>query len=167
VITKYGGKFIVRGPEVVTLEGSQDFGRIVVIEFPSLERAKKFYYSAEYQELKAIRAGAATGSFIAVEGWVNGHGSPAMERRGHRDQLVGRCVAEPMCAIADRAIMIDMKAAASLSGPHAPFRTRSTPTQSPKENSWPPGSGSPPSRSHPGCSPAPSRKTIQAKRRHK
>ncbi len=68
VIAKYGGKFIVRGPEVVTFEGPQESHRIVVIEFPSMERAREWYYSKEYQELKALRAGAATGSFIAVEG---------------------------------------------------------------------------------------------------
>ncbi len=70
VIAKYGGKFVVRGGEVVTLEGPQETRRIVVIEFPSLQQATAFYNSTEYGEARALRADAATGSFIAVEGCI-------------------------------------------------------------------------------------------------
>jgi uncharacterized protein (DUF1330 family) len=68
VIAKYGGKFIVRGGEVVTLEGPHEDRRVVVIEFPSLEQAKAFCNSKEYQEARSLRLEAATASFIAVEG---------------------------------------------------------------------------------------------------
>ena len=39
VIEKYGGKFIVRGGDVVTLEGAGETRRLVLIEFPSMEKA--------------------------------------------------------------------------------------------------------------------------------
>ena len=67
-IEKYGGKFIVRGGDVVTLEGPGETRRLVLIEFPSLEKAKEFYYSEEYQEAKKLRAGAASGQFLAIDG---------------------------------------------------------------------------------------------------
>ena len=67
-IEKYGGKFIVRGGDVVTLEGPEETRRLVLIEFPSLEKAKEFYYSEEYQEAKKLRAGAALGQFLAIDG---------------------------------------------------------------------------------------------------
>lgn len=67
-IARYGGKFIVRGGEMVNLEGEPESRRLVVIEFPTLEQAKTFYNSPEYGEAKQLRAGAAIGQFIAVEG---------------------------------------------------------------------------------------------------
>ena len=69
-IEKFGGRFIVRGGETVTLEGPLEAGRLVVIEFPSLERAKTFYHSEEYSQAKKLRAGAALGQFLAVEGYA-------------------------------------------------------------------------------------------------
>ena len=68
VITKYGGKFVVRGGEVVTLEGESEARRIVILEFPSMEQARAFFDSPEYAAAKALRVGAAIGQFIAVEG---------------------------------------------------------------------------------------------------
>ena len=68
-ISRYGGKFIVRGGEIVNLEGEPETRRLVVIEFPTLDRAKEFYNSAEYTAVKALRAGAAVGQFVAVNGF--------------------------------------------------------------------------------------------------
>ena len=67
-IARYSGKFIIRGGELVTLEGPTETRRLVVIEFPTLELAKAFYHSEEYRQAKALRAGAAVGQFIAVQG---------------------------------------------------------------------------------------------------
>lgn len=67
-IAAYGGKFIVRGGEITTLEGEPETRRLVIIEFPSLEQAKAFYNSPEYARAKALRAGAAVGQFIVVPG---------------------------------------------------------------------------------------------------
>ena len=68
VIQQYGGRFIVRGGPIVTLEGSTEDARIVVIEFPSLERAQAFYHSPEYTAVRSLREGAAEGQFLAIEG---------------------------------------------------------------------------------------------------
>lgn len=68
-IARYGGKFIVRGGEVVALEGEPENRRLVVIEFPTLERAMEFFHSPEYTRVKALRAGAAVGQFLVVDGF--------------------------------------------------------------------------------------------------
>ena len=71
-VAKHGGKFIVRGGELATLEGPPETRRLVVIEFPTLEQAKAFYHSPEYSAAREIRAGAAIAEFIAVDGVVQG-----------------------------------------------------------------------------------------------
>jgi len=68
IIAKYGGRFIVRGGEMVTLEGPEEKWRLVVVEFPDLQSAKDFYNSADYSNARKIREGAALAQFVAVEG---------------------------------------------------------------------------------------------------
>ena len=68
VIAQYGGRFMSRGSEAVTLEGPQETQRLVLLEFPSIERAQEWYHSQEYQDAKQLRAGAATASFVAIDG---------------------------------------------------------------------------------------------------
>ena len=69
MIAKFGGRFIARGGEVVTLEGPEEKRRIVLIEFPSLERAKAFFESDDYKAIKKKREGAGEGQFLAVDGY--------------------------------------------------------------------------------------------------
>lgn len=71
-IRRFGGKFIVRGGEMVTLEGPPETHRVVIIEFSSLARAKAFYHSQEYSRVKKLREGAATGQLIAIDGYTIG-----------------------------------------------------------------------------------------------
>ena len=68
-IAHFGGRFVVRGGEMATLEGPEETRRLVVIEFPSLEGAKEFYRSEEYSRVKKLREGAATGQFIVIDGY--------------------------------------------------------------------------------------------------
>jgi uncharacterized protein (DUF1330 family) len=67
-IAAFGGRFIVRGGETATLEGDWNPKRLVVVEFPDLETAKRFYESPEYQEAMKLREGAASLNMVAVEG---------------------------------------------------------------------------------------------------
>ena len=55
-IAQYGGRFLVRGGAHETLEGDRPPKRLVVIEFPSVEQARAWYASPEYQALVPIRA---------------------------------------------------------------------------------------------------------------
>lgn len=68
IIAKYGGKYIARGGETFVFEGDETKQRVVIIEFPSLQKAEEWYYSEEYQEIKSLREGSAVGSLFAVEG---------------------------------------------------------------------------------------------------
>ena len=68
VVTKYGGRFIVRGGKVEPLEGDWSPKRLVVLEFPSFEQAQKWYRSPEYAPLIALRKRASRGKLILVEG---------------------------------------------------------------------------------------------------
>lgn len=67
-IAKYGGKFLSRGGEMITLEGPEETQRVVLIEFPSLDQAKKFYHSPEYQAARKLRLKVSTAQLIAIEG---------------------------------------------------------------------------------------------------
>jgi uncharacterized protein (DUF1330 family) len=63
-----GGRFVVRGGELAVLEGDWSPSRLVVLEFESLEAAKRWYESEEYQAAKKLRDGAANLNMVAVEG---------------------------------------------------------------------------------------------------
>jgi len=68
VVTKYGGKFLVRGGRVETLEGGWAPRRFVALEFPSMEQAQRWYRSPEYAPLIELRKRASRGKLIIVEG---------------------------------------------------------------------------------------------------
>ena len=67
-IEKYGGKFVVRGGDVTPVEGDWKFSRIVVLEFPDVETAQRWYNSPEYHPLVALRQANSEGVAIIVEG---------------------------------------------------------------------------------------------------
>lgn len=67
-IEKYGGRFVVRGGATESLEGGWQPKRIVVLEFPSLEQAKRWYHSPEYREPLALRLKTTRSRAIFVEG---------------------------------------------------------------------------------------------------
>jgi uncharacterized protein (DUF1330 family) len=67
-LDKYGGRFIVRGGNVEALEGTWRPGRLVIIEFPSAERARAWWNSPEYTEAKVIRQATSEGALLIVEG---------------------------------------------------------------------------------------------------
>jgi len=46
---KCGGKILARGGDIINVEGKV-MNRIVLVEWPSADDAKKFYNSPEYQE---------------------------------------------------------------------------------------------------------------------
>ena len=67
-IQKYGGRYLVRGATWEPVEGDWQPNRIVLLEFPSMERAKAWYASAEYQPLMKERQKASRANIILVEG---------------------------------------------------------------------------------------------------
>ena len=69
-IAAYGGKYLVRGGKMESREGGWAPNRVVVLEFPSMERARTWYDSAEYKPLLAMRLKAAQSRMIFVEGYA-------------------------------------------------------------------------------------------------
>jgi uncharacterized protein (DUF1330 family) len=66
-IARYNGRPLVRGGAYEALEGEART-RNVVIEFDSVEQARRYYHSPEYQAAKAKRDGACVAEFVLVEG---------------------------------------------------------------------------------------------------
>jgi uncharacterized protein (DUF1330 family) len=64
----YGGKIIVAGNDIDAREGDWHPKRIVIIEFPTMERAQAWYDSPEYQEVLPIRLRANRDKMVIVEG---------------------------------------------------------------------------------------------------
>ena len=68
-IAAYDGKFIVRGAKTESLEGDWNPQRIVVLEFPSVDRAKEWWNSESYAPAKKIRHATARTKMIVVQGF--------------------------------------------------------------------------------------------------
>lgn len=64
VVERHGGRYVVLGGEIDLVEGDWKPAFPVLIEFPSLAQARRWYDSEEYRELKALRL--AAGRFNAV-----------------------------------------------------------------------------------------------------
>ena len=67
-IAQYGGRYIARGGAAEGLEGGYAPKRVVILEFPSVERAKAWWDSPEYRPLRALRQRASRGDLLLVEG---------------------------------------------------------------------------------------------------
>ena len=75
LVTKHGGKFISRRGKMERLEGKESLPSVmVVIEFPSMEKARSWYHSPEYAPALALRQSCATSLLLLAEGlpepWV-------------------------------------------------------------------------------------------------
>lgn len=68
IIAKYGGRFLARGGATEILEGDCLERRVVIIEFPSMEAARTFYHSEEYQQAKQIRTPVSDAQSTIVQG---------------------------------------------------------------------------------------------------
>ena len=64
----FGGRFLVRGGAHSTLEGSWQPKRLIIVEFPSAEHARRWYESDAYVAAIDIRQSSSSGSLVLVEG---------------------------------------------------------------------------------------------------
>jgi uncharacterized protein (DUF1330 family) len=67
-LAQYGGRFIARGGAIEVLEGGWHPGRLVIVEFPSMDQARAWWSSPEYAEAKAIRQATSEGTLLILEG---------------------------------------------------------------------------------------------------
>jgi uncharacterized protein (DUF1330 family) len=68
IVAQYGGRYIVRGGQIESVEGSDPSGRVVVIEFPHFADAQAFLSSEEYRPVADIRHKTAISRIMIVEG---------------------------------------------------------------------------------------------------
>lgn len=69
-VGKYGGRYLVRGGAYEVLEGQTwRPQRLVIVEFPSLAKAREFYDSPEYRAARAARAGVSDFDMLLVEAY--------------------------------------------------------------------------------------------------
>jgi uncharacterized protein (DUF1330 family) len=69
-IAEYGGKYLARGIEPLIIEGAAAKTKIVLIEFPSMQRAKEWYASPSYARALKVRQTALNRRMIFVDGVV-------------------------------------------------------------------------------------------------
>ena len=67
-IARFGGRYIVRGGDAETLEGSWAPKRVVILEFPDRATARAWWSSQDYAAAKALRQRCARTQLIVVDG---------------------------------------------------------------------------------------------------
>jgi uncharacterized protein (DUF1330 family) len=71
-IARHGGRYLVRGGAIEMLEGAwANKPRLVIVEFESVDAARRFYASPEYQAARAARQGVAEMNMLVVAGIEN------------------------------------------------------------------------------------------------
>ena len=68
VVERFGGRYVVIGGPAEILEGSYQPIFPVMIEFPTMADAHRWYDSADYRELKALRLSATESNAFFMEG---------------------------------------------------------------------------------------------------
>ena len=65
-VTKYGGRYLARGPKPDVLEGDWHPKRLVLLEFPSAAQARTWWESPEYAPARAIRKATCSRSELVI-----------------------------------------------------------------------------------------------------
>jgi uncharacterized protein (DUF1330 family) len=67
-IAHYGGRYLVRGGAAELVEGGPALKTLIIVEFPSMARAREWYASPEYAEALKVRRTALERRLVFVEG---------------------------------------------------------------------------------------------------
>lgn len=67
-VEQYDGKYRALRGKVDVLEGEWNCGPLVILEFPSVDRAREWYHSPEYKPLIEMRKKVSRTNFILLEG---------------------------------------------------------------------------------------------------
>jgi len=68
VLQKFGGRYLVIGGPFEVVEGSYQPVFPVLIEFPSMHEARRWYDSVEYRDLKHLRLEATVSNAVLMTG---------------------------------------------------------------------------------------------------
>tara|TARA_B100000745_G_C20024744_1_gene348561 strand:- start:32 stop:331 length:300 start_codon:yes stop_codon:yes gene_type:complete len=69
IIEKYGGRYLVRGGDIISDDTSWQPQRVVILEFPDLAQMKAFRDSDEYKPVAELRHKAADTEGFVVTGF--------------------------------------------------------------------------------------------------
>jgi len=67
-IEQHGGRYLVRGAEPDVVEGEATARRVVIVEFPTMQRAREWYASREYAQALEYREAALNRRLMFVNG---------------------------------------------------------------------------------------------------
>jgi uncharacterized protein (DUF1330 family) len=67
-VEKFGGRYLVRGGQFEVVEGTYHPARLAMLEFPTMEQARRWYDSEEYRELKRLRLAATVSNGFFMTG---------------------------------------------------------------------------------------------------
>ena len=67
-VVQYGGRFLARGGQTETIEGTWSPKRLVILEFPSFAQAKAWVNSVEYAPARRMRQKASRSNIVIVDG---------------------------------------------------------------------------------------------------
>ena len=68
IVKRYGGKFLVRGGEVDTIEGELFNDRLVILEFPSKQAIHDMFSDHEYKAAAEYRKVSSRARILAIDG---------------------------------------------------------------------------------------------------
>ena len=67
-LAQFGARYLARGGTATQLEGTWEPKRVVILEFDSADRARAWWSSEDYRELRELRQASARTNMILVEG---------------------------------------------------------------------------------------------------
>jgi uncharacterized protein (DUF1330 family) len=67
-VAAFGGRFLSRGGATEVVEGNWKPKRLVIVEFPTMERLKAWYASPAYAPALALRKRCAISNLVMIEG---------------------------------------------------------------------------------------------------
>jgi uncharacterized protein (DUF1330 family) len=67
-IAAHGGRYLARGGDCEVLEGDWLAGRVVILQFPTINAARAWYGSPEYQAIKSVRLAHSRGRVLITDG---------------------------------------------------------------------------------------------------
>jgi len=68
----FGGRFVLHGGKAEVLEGT-DLGDVILIEFPDVDHARRWYASPAYREILPLRTENAVSTVVLLEGVDEAH----------------------------------------------------------------------------------------------
>jgi uncharacterized protein (DUF1330 family) len=69
LVERYGGRYLIRGGEVVSVTGAWRPERLVLVQFETIDLVQDFLNCSEYQDLIPLRQRASSSRAIILEGY--------------------------------------------------------------------------------------------------